>query len=183
MPSHLWQVPRESEKFLWNQRPEFDTDGAVWTRKEVERAINPSKALGLLWLEWGKGFKSKITCWVKLPPTEKVQTFEYGKDLKPESLNSYVKIGYINLRADNSGEVTPRIIMEGRRLAMNTGADAAVYISGLNTINQGSSFGFGGSQVYSENNGALTGAGGIGAAHTFKKGEPAVVFVIYQKKL
>lgn len=180
-PSHLWQVPRETEKFLWNQRPEFDTDGAVWTMKEVKKAINPSKCLGLFWPEWGKGFKSKVTCWVELKQTNKIKTFEYGKDLKPDSLSGYEKIGYINLKADNSNEVSPRTIMEGRRLAMNAGADVAVYVSGLNTINQGSSFGLGGSHVYSENNGALTGAGGIGAAHTFKKGEPAVVFVIYRR--
>ena len=175
LPSHLWMVPRD--RFYWNQLG-FDPallEGVNWTEQTAKNMVDSPK------IPFVRG-KMKVV--VHNLMGKKYKASESLKfSLTPPS-DDYVFNGSVNVAAKNNQKDLTVLICIARAVenALKQGADLVVLTHGLNTVNQGSSFGIGTTLISSSGNNAATGAGGIGLADTKQRGEPAAILVMYKSK-
>lgn len=175
-PSHLWMTPRD--KFFWNQLG-FDPallTKIAWTEQAAKNVVDTPKIPFV---------RCKMRVVVHNFLGKKSEESELlTLSLTPPS-DEYVFTGSVNVTVRKNGKNLTTLICIGRAVeaALEQGADLVVLEHGLNTVNQGSSFGLGTTLISSSGNNAVTGAGGIGSADTKQRGEPAAILTMYKSKV
>jgi hypothetical protein len=177
LPMPLWNAPQPEEKFFWNKLG-VDIEELTkisWTKKKAANLVDSAK----IWF-----IRTGFLIW-KSPI--KVQCSFIGKYKKSEHLrletnksNNTILIGEVSISGNKDIKA---LVCIGRAIeeALSNGTDIAVIQYGMNTINEGSSAGIGGTVVDSDGNVASSGLLSLSSAESKKLGEPAIILTCYKR--